>query len=81
MPGCSVDSRELHAGVAALMTPVRQVTAVMRFSGSPGRDDEAAEAWAFELTCYFLRGVSERPQVTYADGTGETILRKALVVP
>lgn len=47
---------------------VRQVTATARFAGPPGMEREAAEAWAFELTYYFTRGVSEPPQVTYEDG-------------
>ena len=46
----------------------RTVTAVVRFRAGPGREREAAEAWAFELTYYFLRGVGEQPQVTYAGG-------------
>lgn len=50
------------------VSPVRQVTAICRFTGGPGREQEAAEAWAFELTHYFLRGVGEAPKVTYADG-------------
>ena len=36
--------------VYALMTEPRQVTAIARFRGGPGREQEAAEAWAFELT-------------------------------
>lgn len=44
------------------------VIARCRFRGGPGREQEAAEAWAFELTYYFLRGVGEAPQVTYSDG-------------
>jgi hypothetical protein len=54
----------------SLMTAAepRQVTAVIRFRGGPGREREAAEAWAFELTYYFTRGVGEPPQVTWADG-------------
>ena len=63
-----MDSTALREGVAALQTPVRQVTAVCRFRGGPGREAEAAEAWAFELVYYFTRAVSERPQVEYADG-------------
>ncbi len=47
---------------------LRQVTAICQFRGGPGREQEAAEAWAFELTYYFLRGVGEAPQVTYEDG-------------
>lgn len=49
-------------------TAPRQVTAVARFRGKPGREREAAEAWAFELTYYFTRGVSEPPQVSYENG-------------
>jgi hypothetical protein len=44
------------------------VEAVTQFRGGPGREQEAAEAWAFELTYYFARGVGEAPQVTYGDG-------------
>lgn len=46
----------------------RVVIAVARFSGGPGRKAEAAEAWAFELTYYFLRRVGEQPQVSYENG-------------
>lgn len=46
----------------------RDVIAVMRFWGEPGREREAAEAWAFELKYYFMRRVGEQPQVTYEDG-------------
>ena len=63
-----MDSTTLREGVAALQTPVRQVTAVCRFRGGPGREAEAAEAWAFELVYYFTRAVGEPPEVTYADG-------------
>ena len=50
------------------MTGTRTVTAVTRFRGGPGREAEAAEAWAFELTYYFTRGVGEPPAVSYANG-------------
>lgn len=50
-----------------MMEP-RQVTAVVRFTGAPGREREAAEAWAFELTYYFTRGVGEAPRVSYENG-------------
>ena len=56
------------AAVRDLMTEPRQVTAVARFRGGPGREQEAAEAWAFELTYYFSRGVGEPPQVSYSGG-------------
>jgi len=59
---------ELAAGVRGLMTEPRQVTATARFRGKPGREAEAAAAWAFELTYYFTRGTGEAPRVTYADG-------------
>lgn len=49
-------------------TAARQVTAVCRFAGGPGREREAAEAWAFELTHYFMRAVGEAPKVTYENG-------------
>lgn len=49
-------------------TEPRNVLAVCRFRGGPDREQEAAEAWAFELTYYFHRGVGEAPQVDYADG-------------
>ena len=52
------------------MTEARLVTAVTRFSGGPGREREAAEAWAFELTYYFKRGVGEQPVVTYDADAG-----------
>jgi hypothetical protein len=52
----------------SVKTEVRNVIAVTRFRGTPGREQEAAEAWAFELTYYFLRGIGEPPQVTYQDG-------------
>jgi hypothetical protein len=49
-------------------TAVRTV-AVMRFSGAPGRDKDAALAWGFELKYYFMRGVGETPpSVTWEDG-------------
>ena len=51
-----------------ILTEPRNVVAVCWFSGGPGREREAAEAWAFELTYYFLRGVGEPPGVIYADG-------------
>ena len=51
-----------------MQTPPRQVRATARFAGSPGREKAAAEAWAFEMKYYFLRGVGEPPQVTYANG-------------
>jgi hypothetical protein len=63
-----MDSTALREGVAALQTPVRQVTAVARFRGGPGREAEAAEAWAFEMVYYFTRAVGEPPRVEYADG-------------
>ena len=46
----------------------RIVTAVCQFRGGPGREREAAEAWAFELTYYFKRGIGEPPLVTYENG-------------
>ena len=46
----------------------RNVVAVFKFCGGPGREQEAAEAWAFELKYYFLRGVGEQPEVIYQDG-------------
>jgi hypothetical protein len=52
----------------SIQAEARNVIAVTRFRGGPGREQEAAEAWAFELTYYFLRGVGEPPQVTYSDG-------------
>jgi hypothetical protein len=50
------------------MTEPRNITAICQFRGAPGREREAALAWAFELTYYFLRGVGEAPVVTYAGG-------------
>lgn len=49
-------------------TEPRLVNAGARFTGSPGREREAAEAWAFEMKAYFKRGVGEQPVVTYAGG-------------
>lgn len=59
---------ELATSVRGLMTEPRQVIAIARFRGGPGREAEAAEAWAFELTYYFTRGIGEPPQVTYENG-------------
>jgi hypothetical protein len=39
------------------------------FTGGPGREREAAEAWAFEMKAHFMRGAGEPPVVTYANGT------------
>lgn len=50
-------------------TTPRLVLAGARFTGTPGREREAAEAWAFEMKAYFHRGVGEQPQVTYDHGT------------
>jgi hypothetical protein len=49
-------------------TEPRNVLGVFRFRGEPGREKDAAEAWAFELTYYFLRAVGEAPQVEYQGG-------------
>jgi len=49
-------------------TEPRQVRAGAQFTGRPGREREAAEAWAFEMTAYFKRGVGEQPVVSYAGG-------------
>ena len=38
--------------------------AVTHFWAGPGREHDAALAWAFELTHYFKRGVGEAPIVT-----------------
>lgn len=46
----------------------RDVIAVARFRGGPGRERDAAEEWAFELKYYFMRRVGEQPQVVYEDG-------------
>jgi hypothetical protein len=59
---------EFAACVRSLRTEPKLVTAVFRFYGRPGREREAAEAWAFELTYYFLRGVGEPPVVSYDAG-------------
>lgn len=64
----AISSKELADGVRGLMTGPRQVTAIARFRGGPGREQEAAEAWAFELTYYFTRGIGEPPLVTYENG-------------
>jgi hypothetical protein len=50
-------------------TEPRLMRAGAWFTGGPGREREAAEAWAFEMKAYFKRGVGEQPQVTYANGT------------
>jgi hypothetical protein len=50
-------------------TEPRLVRAGARFAGGPGREREAAEAWAFEMKAYFKRGVGEQPLVTYERGT------------
>lgn len=46
----------------------QQVHATARFFGLPGLEQAAAEAWAFELTYYFLRGVGAAPVVSYENG-------------
>ena len=61
---------EFAAAVRDLRTGPQLVTAVFRFRGGPGREQEAAEAWAFELTYYFLRGVGEQPSVSYDPAAG-----------
>jgi len=48
--------------------PLRHVLAGMRFTGEAGREQEAAEAWAFEMKAYFMRGTGEPPVVVYRDG-------------
>jgi hypothetical protein len=49
-------------------TEPRLLRAGAQFTGSPGREREAAEAWAFEMKAYFKRGVGEQPVVSYASG-------------
>lgn len=49
-------------------TEPRCILAQCQFEGGPGRDTEAAQAWAFELKHYFKRGVGEQPTVTYDNG-------------
>lgn len=61
------DGTESSAGWGA--TEPRLVRAGAQFTGSAGREQEAAEAWAFEMKAYFKRGVGEQPQVTYEHGT------------
>jgi hypothetical protein len=51
-----------------MATEARVVPAVAFFAGAPGREREAAEAWAFELKFYFRRRVGEQPEVEYKDG-------------
>ena len=58
----------LGDSVYSLMTEPRQVTAVMQFRGEPEQEARAAEAWAFDLTYYFTRGVGEAPSVSYENG-------------
>jgi hypothetical protein len=48
--------------------PTRQVLARTQFTGPPGQEQEAAEAWAFEMKAYFHRGVGEPPVVAYEGG-------------
>lgn len=48
--------------------PARCMLAGAWFWGDPGREQEAAEAWAFEMKVYFKRGVGEPPVVEYEDG-------------
>jgi hypothetical protein len=52
-----------------LGTTPRLIQAGAWFTGGPGREREAAEAWAFEMKVYFKRGVEGQPQVSYANGT------------
>lgn len=56
-------------GPAPWGTATQLVLAGARFTGTPGREAEAAEAWAFEMKAYFHRGVGEPPKVTYDCGT------------
>lgn len=49
-------------------TEPRLVRAGAQFTGPPGRELEAAEAWEFEVRVYFKRGVEEQPQVSYDGG-------------
>lgn len=55
-----------HYGLG--VDPPRNVLARAHFRGRPGREDDAARAWAMELKNYFKRGVGEPPVVTYASG-------------
>ena len=55
-------------GDTVLAVPPRQVLASAQFTGAPGREQAAAEAWAFEMKVYFHRGVGEPPVVTYDGG-------------
>lgn len=48
--------------------PLRHVVASAQFAGPAEQEREAAEAWAFEMKNYFLRGVGEPPVVTWKDG-------------
>lgn len=48
--------------------PLRHVLASAQLAGPAGQEREAAEAWAFEMKNYFLRGVGEPPVVTWKDG-------------
>jgi len=58
--------REVTFGVP--QTAPRTVTAIAYFSGEPGRDQDVALAWAFELKYEYARGVDDPPTVTYSDG-------------
>jgi hypothetical protein len=54
-----------------IQVPARVLLAGARFTGGPGREQEAAQAWAFEMKAYFLRGVGESPRVDYTNGVYE----------
>jgi hypothetical protein len=72
--------RKIDLALAGLETPrfdgtspgddeqPRQVRAGAQLAGGPGRELDAAQAWAFELGTYFRRGIEGQPQVMYAGG-------------
>lgn len=59
---------EFREAIRAIQTEPRIVTAILQFTGPPGMEAEAADAWAFELTYFFTRGVGEAPVVEYENG-------------
>jgi hypothetical protein len=68
------DGTTPHAATLSVQAAPRTVLAGARFSGGPGREDEAREAWAFEMKAYFHRGVGEPPVITSYDGGVYTVI-------
>jgi hypothetical protein len=65
-----MDSTGLITAAGGLAAGSRQVTAVARFRAGPGREQQAAQAWAAELTWCFARGTGEEPAVRYDPDEG-----------